>query len=363
MTSIGAPGDAVTVAIIGAGIGREHLAAYQQLPDRFEVTTICDLDTARANKLAAKAPNSIVTADFDDVLASDVDLVDICLPPHLHLEACLAALDAGKAVICEKPLVASLAEADQLAERVAATGGFLSPVFQYRYGLGTAQFKALEAAGLIGSPHVATLETHWNRSSAYYAVDWRGTWATERGGAMLGHAIHIHDLVTHLLGPVAEVFAMLDTRVNDIEVEDCASVSMRMASGALATSSVTLGAAHDTSRLRLVCQRATVESSHEPYAPAAAAWTFTARNPKRQAEIDAVIAEVGGDAAIGYVGMFTAIADALDGRPGREVTLDDGRRSLEFVTAVYSSARRGESESLPILPSHALYESWLPRVP
>ncbi len=351
-----------TVAIIGAGIGREHLAAYLQLPDRFQVTTICDLDTVRAEKLAKQAPEATVTASFDDVLASDVQLVDICLPPHLHLDACLAALDAGKAVICEKPLVASLAEANQLAERVASTGGFLSPVFQYRYGLGTAQFKALEAAGLIGSPHVATLETHWNRSAGYYAVDWRGTWATERGGAILGHAIHIHDLITHLLGPVANVSAMLDTRVNDIEVEDCAAMSIRMASGALVTSSVTLGAAKDTSRLRLVCKHVTVESSHDPYAPAAAAWTFTARNPKRQSEVDAVLATVDSSTPVGYVGMFAAVADALDGRPGREVTLEDGRRSLEFVTAVYSSARNSGFESLPIAVDHPLYESWLPPV-
>lgn len=349
-----------TVAIVGAGIGGEHLAAYQQLADRFDVTTICDLDVQRAEKLALKASGATATASFDDVLASDVQLVDICLPPHLHLDACLAALDAGKAVICEKPLVASLAEADQLAERVASTGGFLSPVFQYRYGLGTAQFKALEAAGLVGSPYVATLETHWNRSAAYYAVDWRGTWATERGGATLGHAIHIHDLVTYLLGPFADVSAMLDTRVNDIEVEDCASLSIRMASGALVTSSVTLGSATDMSRLRLVCEHVTVESSRDPYAPAAAAWTFTARNPKRQPEIDAVLEQVGDEVAVGYVGMFAAVADALDGRPGREVTLADGRRSLEFVTAVYSSARGGAVESLPIAADHPLYDGWLP---
>ncbi len=356
--------DPVTVAIVGAGIGREHLVAYQQLPERFRVVNICDLDTDRAERLAAKAPGVETTTSFDDVLASDVQLVDICLPPHLHLDACLAALDANKWVICEKPLVASLAEADQLAERVHRTGGFLSPVFQYRFGLGTAQFKALDAAGLLGTPYVATLETHWNRSSAYYAVDWRGTWATERGGAMLGHAIHIHDLITDLLGPVADVFAMLDTRVNDIEVEDCAALSIRMASGALVTSSVTLGAARDTSRLRLVCEHVTVESSHEPYAPAAAAWTFTARNPERQAEIDAVLATVvqgpDGAAAVGYVGMLRAVADALDGRPGRAVTLDDGRRSLEFVTAVYSSARHRRAETLPIGDDHPLYRSWLP---
>ena len=58
--------------------------------------------------------------------------------------------------------------------------------------------------------------------------------------------------------------------------------------------------------------------------------------------------------------MFEAVADALDGKPGREVTLTDGRRSLEFVTAVYASARSGLPVTLPLGPEHPMYGGWLP---
>ena len=58
--------------------------------------------------------------------------------------------------------------------------------------------------------------------------------------------------------------------------------------------------------------------------------------------------------------MFAALADALDGNGGREVTLEDGRRSLEFVTAVYASARSGMPVELPIGAEHPMYGSWLP---
>ncbi|MHA1553965.1 MAG: Gfo/Idh/MocA family protein, partial [Alphaproteobacteria bacterium] len=61
-----------------------------------------------------------------------------------------------------------------------------------------------------------------------------------------------------------------------------------------------------------------------------------------------------------YAGLFEAAADALDGNPGREVTLQDGRRSVEFVTAVYASARSGIPPSLPLGKDHALYDGWLP---
>jgi predicted dehydrogenase len=348
------------VAIVGAGIGTSHLAGFWQLRDRFTVANVCDLNAGRAQALAAQYEGVEVTTDFSGVLADPaIDIVDICLPPHLHYRACLDALEAGKHVICEKPLVTSLKEADALAEKVAQAGRNIFPVFQYRYGLGTAQLHALIAAGLAGRCYAGSLETHWDRDAAYYAVDWRGTWAGESGGALLGHAIHIHDMLTSILGPVARVHAEVATRVNDIEVEDCAALSIRMAEGAVVTSSVTLGAAGNTSRLRLMFEGFTVESDHAPYTLAESGWTFTARAPRTQEEIDAVLAEVP-PPKLGYAGLFAAMAEALDGRPGREVAVADGRRSLEFVTACYASAREGRPVALPLGPDTPLYGSWLP---
>lgn len=349
-----------SICIVGAGIGASHLAGLAQLPDRFAVHSVCDLNPDRGRPLATQYGAGF-TADLAAVLADpSVDIVDICLPPHLHFRACMDALDAGKIVVCEKPLVPSLREADLLADKVAKTGGVLSPVFQYRFGLGTTQLHALIEAGLAGRCYAGSLETHWDRPASYYSeVDWRGTWAGENGGALLGHAIHIHDLLPALLGPVAQVYADVATRVNAIEVEDCAALSIRMASGAVITSSVTLGAAGNISRLRLMFQGFTVESDHAPYAPAEKGWTFTARAPADQAAIDAVLARVG-PVRSGYAGMFTALADALDGRPGREVTLADGRRSLEFVTACYASTRSGLPVALPLGADHPMHGGWRP---
>lgn len=345
------------VAILGAGIGAAHLAAYRALPARFSVVCLCDRDRARAEAVAGGTP---VSTDIAAVLADPaIELVDICLPPDLHLEVALAALAAGKHVVCEKPLVTALAEADRLEAAAAAARRAVFPVFQYRFGIGMAQFQAVAAAGLTGAALVATVETHWNRDAAYYAVPWRGTWAGERGGAVLGHAIHAHDLLTATLGPVAEVGAVLATRVNPIEVEDCAAITFRMASGALATSSVTLGAARDMSRLRLVFERVTVESDHAPYAPAARPWRFTARLPEDEAALDAVLAAVPA-APAGFEGFFSAIADALEGRPSAAVTLADGRRSIELVTAIYASARAGGPVALPLATDHPLYGGWQP---
>ena len=348
------------VGIVGAGIGAEHFQAYLALTDRFEVRYMCDLDDARAAQAVSGRKAVTITRNLDQILADpEIDLVDICLPPHLHLSACSAALQAGKDVICEKPLVASLAEADQLADMMQQTGRKVFPVFQYRYGAGAAKLQKLMAAGLAGTPLVGSLETHWHRDEAYYAVDWRGSWAGERGGAILGHAIHIHDWLSFAFGEIDSVFAYLATRVNEIEVEDCASLSIRMRSGALITRSVTLGAATDTSRLRFCFSGLTAESGLEPYKLADSDWQFIARAPQRQAEIESVLADLTPPLS-GFQGLFAAIYDHLVSGQGDIVSFADGRRSIEFVTAVYRSAREGKQIHLPLNEDDPLYHSWLP---
>ncbi len=350
----------IRVAILGAGIGREHLAGYRALPGRFQVRWLCDLDTARAYTVLGGDPGPQVSEDIEAAIDDpETDLIDICLPPHLHVPIALKALAAGKHVILEKPIAPSLEECDQLAEAERTSAGRLFPVFQYRYGPATSALDALIAADLTGQPQVASLETHWNRGADYYAVPWRGTWAGERGGAVLGHAIHNHDLLCRFFGPIAGVQAQVATRVNPIETEDCAAISLRFANGALATSSVTLGAASDTSRLRLVFERLTAESGSTPYAPATDRWVFAARNPADQGQVDAVVAQHA-RAQAGFVGYFDAIADAIAGDTGREVTLADGRVSIELVTSVYQAANSAKEVALPLTIGSDFYRSWLP---
>jgi predicted dehydrogenase len=350
----------IRVAILGAGIGREHLAAYRALGDRFGVAMIVDLDPTRAEALRLPGESFVVESDLQAALSADLDLIDICLPPHLHVPTALAALAAGKHVVCEKPLATRLSDCARLEEGSRAAGRSLFPVFQYRWGPSCAQLRHVMAQGLAGRPLVASLETHWNRGAEYYAVPWRGTWAGEQGGAVLGHAIHNHDLLTHFLGPVAEVSAFADTRVNPIETEDCAAIALRMASGALVTSSITLGAGFDRTRLRFVFEDLTVTSGDAPYAPGAEPWRFTARDPARQAALDAALAETPHEPA-GFEGFFAEIARALADETHAAVMLEDGIASVGLVTAIYHAARTGTRVALPLGSDHPLHDGWQPK--
>ena len=177
-----------------------------------------------------------------------------------------------------------------------------------------ARLRRLIAAGVTGKPLVASIETHWNRLPTYYEVPWRGQKATELGGAIISHAIHAHDLLTFTLGPVRRVFARLATRVNPIETEDCAAIALEMSSGALVTSSVTLGSAEELSKFRFCFADLTAGSSGTPpYRPAEGEWCFIPRGSRQQADIDVALRGFV-PRQEGFAGLVEALHAALDRR-------------------------------------------------
>ncbi len=91
-------------------------------------------------------------------------------------------MKAGKHAVCEKPLVGSLAKVDALIQAEKAYGRTILPIFPYRYGNGVQRAKRLIDLGIAGKPCLGTVETSWWRTAEYYAVPWRGKWATELGG-------------------------------------------------------------------------------------------------------------------------------------------------------------------------------------
>ena len=348
------------VAVVGGGIGTLHIAAIRNLPELFEVAAFCDIDPARAEEIGARYGIGNVVTSFETLLArDDVDIVDLCTPSNLHVTQTRAALEAGRHVICEKPLAGSLAEVDALAELAEATGRHLSPIFQYRFGNGFQKLLHLRAKGVLGKTYLATVETHWRRGPDYYAAPWRGRLATELGGCLVTHAIHAHDLLTHALGPIRSVHARTATRVNPIETEDCAVVSLELADGALAALSVTLGAAVEHSRLRFYFEKVTIESNLAPYHPQSEPWRFETADEAAQAEIEAALTDFA-PMLEHYEGQLSRLHAALTEGGPPPVSIADSRASIELLTAAYHSARTGASETLPIGREHPYYRGWRP---
>jgi predicted dehydrogenase len=352
------------VGVVGLGIGRSHLLAYRNLADRYEIAAICDLDPGRLDAVAKEldlGARTQRTTHFEDLLDPErLDVVDLCTPPHTHRPLLEATLAAGLHAICEKPLVGSLADLDAVTAAATAARRSVFPIFQYRFGNGLARLKHLQANGFAQHAYLSTIETSWLRGAKYYAVPWRGKWATELGGCCLSHALHAHDILTYVNGPIATVAAQLATRVNPIEVEDCAAISLGMRNGSVATLSVTLGAAEEISRLRFMFADLTAESrSPDQYRPGREPWHIKGKTPELDAAIAAALAGFAPQLE-GFEGEFAAIHATLVGGAPAPATLGDARQSLELITAIYHAAETQTVVTLPLGRDHPKYTGWVP---
>ncbi|QXC62407.1 Gfo/Idh/MocA family oxidoreductase [Aquihabitans sp. G128] len=359
MSDAEGPDERIRVAVVGLGIGRMHVLAFHELRKRFRVVAVCDVDAERATEVAGWLKGVRAETDPEAIWAAgDVDVVALCTPPSQHRAQVEAALRAGKDVICEKPLVASVREVDELAAIAAETGHHVMPVFQYRFGNGLQKLLALVDQGVAGRPFVANIDLAWRRGADYYAAPWRGRWETELGGVLLGHAVHLLDMAVQVLGPPAAVWARTATLVNDIETEDSAVVTLRWANGALATLSATLGSVPELSRHRFTFEHLTAESGTDPYTNSFDPWTFTAAPGHEDAVAAVVDAHVPGTED--YIGQFERYADARANGGPLPVTLADARLMLELVTALYTSSREDREVALPLAEDDPSLAGWAP---
>jgi predicted dehydrogenase len=349
--------DPLNIAVVGSGIGAAHLQGFQEIPNLFAVKVLCDINVERAAPLAAKYGIPEVAERFDEVCRRpDIDIIDICTPPNLHLEQIKGALESGKHVICEKPLVGSLSALDSLPGLMNQSGRQVMPIFQYRFGHGLQKLKYLVDLKMTGQAFVFNVDVAWWRSREYYQNPWRGKRATELGGALLSQAIHAVDMVLYILGPAKSVFGRARTRVNRIEVEDCVAISMEMADGSLGTISVTLGSAAEISRHRFTFRNLSAESATEPYANSREPWTFTLSAENAGTGITEALNQFK-PLPEGYAGQFYRFHQALRGGTELPVTLADARATLEVIAGAYYSSEAGMPVVLPIGPGHPKYET------
>ena len=341
------------VAVVGAGIGSQHIKAYQNLPDQFDLVALCDVDPVKASQVARELNVRDVVHDFRDLLTrTDIDVIDLCTPPFLHFDQLQAGLKAGKNMICEKPLLGSLAEIDRLSDLAAEAQKQVMPIFQYRFGHGLQKLKYLVDRKLTGEAFVFNVDVAWWRSEEYYRdKPWRGKRSTELGGALLSQAIHAADMIFYILGAAKTLSAFARTRVSSIDVEDCVAIAVGLEDGSLGTISVTLGSINQISRHRFTFRRLTAESNTEPYSNSREPWSISPADKESAAAIAEALNDFKPELE-GYEGQFSRFFIAL--RDGGElpVTIEDARRTLEFIAAAYHSSESGERVDLPLSRQH-----------
>jgi len=212
-------GKPVNVAVIGLGLmGVTHLRAYLANP-LARVVAVCDAFRAPENGLLKGVAGNVQgSGDIDlgpgvkvfqkpeDMLADpDVQLVDICTPTPLHAEQVIAALQAGKDVICEKPLARSSAAAREILALARDAPGFLMPAMCMRFWPGWSWLKQVVEEQTYGK----VLAAGFTRVSEMPSWSSQGTYASgsDTGGALFDLHIHDADFINHLFGRPAGVFS------------------------------------------------------------------------------------------------------------------------------------------------------------
>ncbi|MCS7462051.1 Gfo/Idh/MocA family oxidoreductase [Paenibacillus doosanensis] len=189
----------LNVGVIGAGsISELHLQAYQKLGDAVQIYAICDLNQARAQEKAEKYGASEVYDDYRKLLADPkVDAVSVCTWNNTHAEISIAALQAGKHVLVEKPLCRTVEEALNVQQAVRESGKVLQVGFVRRYDANAQLMKSFVDNGELG-------DIYYAKASCIRRLGNPGGWFADKersgGGPLIDIGVHVIDICWYLMG-------------------------------------------------------------------------------------------------------------------------------------------------------------------
>ena len=336
-------------AIVGCGkIVRKHVHALRHLSaEEARLVAVCDRSVARADSVAQQTGARSYT-NFARMLASpDIDVVSILTPSGQHAEQALAAIEAGKHVVIEKPISLRIADGERVLRRAAAAGRRVFVVKQNRFNPAVSRLRRELDTGSFGRPVLGTIRVRWRRDQSYYDADpWRGT-RLQDGGVLANQAIHHIDLLQWCMGPVESVHACVATRLVDIEVEDTAAATLRFSSGALGIIEATTATrpADLEGSLSILGQRGTVIIGGFS-ADRAQVWKFSGRSEADEAAVIAMLDTPPPTYVSPHYQFLKNVVLAV--REGRPAMVDgaEAMKSLRLVHALYESAETGREVRL-----------------
>ena len=228
----------ISIGMIGAGwIAAKHLNAIQALGPCAQITALCDRDERAARAVADAFGIEHVTADAGDVITSEqVNAVLVAVPTAFHAELAMAAAEAGKHVICEKPMSTSADHCRQMIDAAEHNGVSLMPVHNRIFFPPIVEAKRIADTGALGTLRLfrANFMTpyHAALAPAGEKPNWRADPARSGGGIMIEAGVHLIYTARHFMGSIRSVQAQMQAYYG-APVEDSASVQLEFGSGAI----------------------------------------------------------------------------------------------------------------------------------
>jgi predicted dehydrogenase len=217
----------------GGGIVDAHIRGYRAYADAIEVVAVADVADETARRRAAELRAAAYTDFRQMIVEAEIDAVDICLPHHLHAEAIVAAAQAGKHILCEKPLCLTVEEADLVRRVVTATGVTLMCAHNQLYLPAVAKAKQLLDDGALGTVYeVRTTDIFYNDFHPE-TMGWRASVVTSGGGELMDTGYHPTYLMLYFAGgsPIEATALLSRHRLSFMEGEDSAQMLVRFDNG------------------------------------------------------------------------------------------------------------------------------------
>jgi UDP-N-acetyl-2-amino-2-deoxyglucuronate dehydrogenase len=333
---------------VGCGrISQTHFDAMRAI-EGIDLVGVCDSVEQRARDAGERNDVPWFTSYAKMLADVECDAVTVCTPSGLHPQHGIMAANAGKHVICEKPMAITLAAADELVHVCDDRGVHLFVVKQNRLNAPVQLVKRAVDKGRFGRLYLANTTVRWTRPQEYYdQAPWRGTWEFD-GGAFMNQASHYVDLIQWLVGPVESVVAKTATLARRIETEDTGIAVLKFRSGALGVIEVTMLTYPKNleGSLTLLGEKGTARIGGTAV-NRIEHWVFADEDPD-----DALVAEASTDPSsvygFGHAGYYRNVLAVLRGEAAPETDGRAGRKSLELILGIYESAKTGRDVPLPL---------------
>jgi len=333
----------VGVAVIGMGsAGCLHVECYNAMKDKTKLIDICDKDKDCAETNASMYEASSCT-DYHELLRrKDIDIVDICLPHHLHAEVTVAAAEAGKHVLVEKPIATTLKDADRMIAAAKKAGVKLMVAENHAFIPAHQMAKDLVDKGVIGRIFLA---------KAYEVVGdvpvVSGTWKTspEAIGTLLDMGVHRFFVLRWIVGEIKSVFAFAEKLACEVKTDndDTAVIALKFKNGALGEVDLTCCAISEpTNRLELYGTKGTIIEDHMWEPPL----MYCSQQPDFETEgwvkPEVEHAPFPGYYEISFRNEVEHFVDCVIHDKQPKVSGEDGRAALQIALLAYKSVKTGK---------------------
>lgn len=335
--------------LLGCGrVSEKHLMALTSGKFQGQLVAVADTKPEAAKAKSAKYGVAAYSSLAEMLGAQpEIDVVSIAIPTGYHCEFTVAALNAGKHVVVEKPMALRVEDCKAMIAAAKKAKRRLFVVKQNRFNPAVLAARAALDSGRFGKLVMGTVRLRWCRHQNYYNDGWHGTWALD-GGVMSQQASHHLDLLQSFFGKIDLVQCQTARRLMDLEAEDTAAALIKFQSGALGIFEATTATRPEDleASLSILGEKGSVIIGGQAV-NRIAHWKFTEPRPEDEDIIKKFSQDIDSVYGHGHGPYYANVCEAILNNTPAPVEGAEGKKNIDILSALYESAACGGAAKKP----------------